>query len=310
MPGKRKSNETSSMPGSNPPKDKKVRMVPKSSHSNVAATVSTAITTVVGGITAKLPARVKSSKSGAKAQRSKPAGFYQSGSSNSAVSPIQQNLNKLFDQYRDTPQEAPDKIGIEGAQQYLTDLGVDLDEVAHLAICDLLQCPSIGEFERDSFISGWRSVSTPDKLYDTIARQAQYIDIIRKKLAKDPAYFKQVYRNAFKLAKPEGQRSVPMDSAIEFWNMFFREGKGGIQWNTPTTEWLDLWCAHYETHSKRPVNKDLWNMVCELVLKTREPGGESLEWWTEDGAWPMAVDDFVASVKAKRKSEGDTMDVS
>jgi len=236
--------------------------------------------------------------------------FYQSGSGNSAVPPIQQNLTKLFDQYRDDPKQSPDRIGIEGAQKYLTDLDVELDEVAHLALCDLLQCPSIGEFERDPFISGWRSASLGSNTYDTPASQAQYVGIIRKKLAAEPTYFKQVYRNAFKLAKPEGQRSVPMDSAIDFWNMFFREGKGGIEWNTPATKWLDLWCEFYETSNKRPVNKDLWNMVGELVLKTREPEGESLAWWTEDGAWPMAVDDFVAFVKEKRKGQGDTMDTS
>ena len=192
----------------------------------------------------------------------------------------------------------------------MTDLKVELDEVAHLALCDLLQCPSIGEFERDPFIAGWRSVSSADKPYDNVPRQAQYIDTIRKKLASDPAYFKQVYRNAFKLAKQEAQRSVPMDSAIEFWNLFFREGKGGIEWNTSSTQWLDMWCEFYESHSKRPVNKDLWNMVGELVLKTKEPDGESLDWWTEDGAWPMAVDDFIIFVKEKRKADGDTMDTS
>lgn len=210
----------------------------------------------------------------------------------------------------DNPKEFPDKIGIEGAQKYLTDLNVELDEVAHLAICDLLQCPSIGEFERDSFISGWRTSLVAGKPCDSPGSQASYVDVIRKRLAIDPAYFKQVYRYAFKLAKPEGQRSVPMDSAVEFWNMFFRSGKGGIDWNTQTTKWLDLWCGFYETQSKRPVNKDLWNMVGELVMKTRENDGESLGWWTEDGAWPMAIDEFVAFVKETRKSDDDTMDVS
>lgn len=191
----------------------------------------------------------------------------------------------------------------------MTDIDVELDEVAHLAICDLVQCPSIGEFERAGFISGWRN-APGDKGYDTISRQSQYVTVLRKKLSSDAMYFKQVYRNAFKLAKPEGQRSVPMETAIDFWRMFFQAGKGGIEWNTASTKWLDLWVEFYETNNKRPVNKDLWNMVGELVLKTKEPDGESLNWWTEDGAWPMAVDDFVTYVKEKRKSSGDTMDTS
>lgn len=101
-----------------------------------------------------------------------------------------------------------------------------------------------------------------------------------------------------------------METAIDFWQMFFHAEKGGVEWNTASTKWLDLWIEYYENKNKRPVNKDLWNMVGELVLKIKEPGGESLNWWTEDGAWPMAVDDFVNYVKEKRKPQVDSMDVS
>jgi len=89
--------------------------------------------------------------------------------------------------------------------------------------------------------------------------------------------------------------------------MFYRAGKGGIEWNSESVQWLDLWSEFYKTVN-RPVNKDLWNMVGELVMKTKEPDGETLDWWTEDGAWPMAVDDFVAHVKEKRKTGIDTME--
>lgn len=188
---------------------------------------------------------------------------------------------------------------------------MQLDELAHLAICELLQCPSIGEFERDGFVAGWRSASTANKPLDTVSAQTQYVDVIRKRMSTDPAYFKQIYRNAFKLAKPEGQKSVPMESAVDFWNLFFRSGNGGMDWNTASTKWLDLWCEFYESNIKRPVNKDLWNMVGEMVLKIKEPEGEALEWWKEDGAWPMAIDDFISNVKDKRKSAGgDAMDTT
>ncbi|KAH0848564.1 Defective in cullin neddylation protein 1 [Fonsecaea pedrosoi] len=308
MPPKRKSADSPLLLDVKSPKTKKVKPTASAAQANLAKSSPPNVSAVMTPMSVKVPTRAR--RGGGKAPRSKAPGFYQSGSGNNSVPPIQHNLNKLFDQYCDNPKDAPDTIGIEGAQKYLTDLGVELDEVAHLGICDLLQCPSIGEFERESFVSGWRSVSSGDKTYDTIARQAQYVDVIRKKLANTPAYFRQVYRNAFKLAKPEGQRSVPVDSAIDFWNMFFRQGKGGIEWNSPSTQWLDLWCEFYESQIKRPVNKDLWNMVGELVMKTKEPDGESLSWWTEDGAWPMAIDDFVNFIREKRKVSGDNMDTS
>jgi DCN1-like protein 1/2 len=247
--------------------------------------------------------------------------FYSTNNGNTSSTPMQQSLNKIFDNYRgrlppqpklrlltpspDEPTTNPDKINITGAQKYLTDLSIELDEVVHLALCDLLSCPSIGEFEREPFISGWTTASTSatsGKPLDSVSRQKAYVDTLRTRLQNDPAYFKQIYRSAFKLAKPESQRSVPLDSALEFWRMFFSSSSGGVEWSTKSTPWVDLWLEYYENQGKRPVNKDLWNMVGELVVKTQEPGGETLQWWNEDGAWPMAVDEFVAWVKEKRKN--------
>jgi DCN1-like protein 1/2 len=248
--------------------------------------------------------------------------FYSSNNSTSSSTPAQQNLNKLFDHYRDQPRNEPDKILVDGAQSYLSDLSIALDEVVLCALCDLLSCASVGEFERESFISGWLSASTSapspgprsnttGQPLDTIPKQKSHISTLRKLLTSDPTYFKTIYRSAFKLAKPETQRSIPIESALEFWKMFFSSSSGGIDWNTESTKWLDLWLEFYGTQSKRPVNKDLWNMVGELVIKTKAPDGESLDWWTEDGAWPMAVDEFVGWVKEKRKAAGeDAMDIS
>ena len=162
-------------------------------------------------------------------------------------------------------------------------------------------------------MSGWQSVSGSggaSDSYDTTAKQAKYVAQLRKRLATDPSYFKEVYRATFRYAKPENQKSVPMESALEVWSTFFGgAAKGGIEWNSRRTNWLDLWLEFYEMKTKRPVNKDLWNMVMELVSKTREEGGESLEWWNENGAWPMAVDEFVEFVKEGRKAQADGMDI-
>ena len=41
--------------------------------------------------------------------------------------------------------------------RYLTDLGVKLDEVVVLAVLTELGAPTMGEFTRDGFISGWQN---------------------------------------------------------------------------------------------------------------------------------------------------------
>ncbi|RMD43635.1 hypothetical protein DV735_g1493, partial [Chaetothyriales sp. CBS 134920] len=246
---------------------------------------------------------------------------------------IQQHLNKLFDSYRDSPETEPDKILINGAQAYLSDLSIAVDEVVHFALCQLLDVGSIGEFERKAFVSGWLNASTTTTIaeaasatatrsssarststststppaqqsqpLDTIPRQSAYVTLLRTRLTSDPAYFKTIYRAAFKFAKPEHQRSVPLESALEFWKMFFSAASGGIEWNKGSNgfQWLDLWLEFYETQGKRPVNKDLWNMVGELVLKTtEEPDEQTLQDWRADAAWPFAIDDFIAWVKEK-----------
>lgn len=190
--------------------------------------------------------------------------------------------------------------------QYLQDLHVELDDVVVMAIFDLLDAPQMGELNKEGFVDGWQRVSTPSNPCDSTDRQEQHVKVLRQKLQTDPAYFKQIYKSSFKYAKPEGQRAVPVDIAFSFWDMFFRGGQGTTEWNTSSTKWMDLWSEFYTTKNNRPVNKDLWNQVVELVAKTKEPGGETLDWWSEDGAWPTAVDDFVAFVKEKRQAGMDT----
>ena len=41
--------------------------------------------------------------------------------------------------------------------RYLMDLGVKLDEVVVLAILTELGAPTMGEFTRDGFVSGWQN---------------------------------------------------------------------------------------------------------------------------------------------------------
>jgi DCN1-like protein 1/2 len=192
--------------------------------------------------------------------------------------------------------------------RYLNDLNVALDEPVVLALSDFLSCPTLGEFTRENFITGWSDASKESsKPLDTLAKQAAYLTTLRKQLKTDPVYFKKIYRASFQFAKPEGQRSVPSDAAVEFWRMFFQASTGGIDWKSPTspkTPWLDLWIEFYNSQHKRPVNKDLWNMVGELMLKTIERDGEKLEWYKEDGAWPMAIDEFIAWAKEQREEIG------
>ncbi|EEP80056.1 conserved hypothetical protein [Uncinocarpus reesii 1704] len=187
-------------------------------------------------------------------------------------------LNKIFDGYRG-------------------DIKVNLDEVVCLAISELLRSPSMGEFTRENFVDGWKESGS-----DTLAKQALHASNLRNRIPTEPALFRRIYRYAFVLCRLPGQRHLTLEIATEQWRLFFTPDNGGIPWNTNTVPWLDWWIEFIENTWKRPVNKDLWEQTEVLMRKTLED--PSLKWWSPDGAWPGAVDDFVVFAKAKLGTSG------
>ncbi len=68
-----------------------------------------------------------------------------------------------------------------------------------------------------------------------------------------------------------------------------------------STPWLDWWLEFLETKWKKGVNRDMWDQLLVFAMKTIEM--DDLSFWSEDGAWPGAIDEFVMFVKEKRKPE-------
>ncbi|KAI9840388.1 MAG: Scaffold-type E3 ligase [Sclerophora amabilis] len=225
--------------------------------------------------------------------------FFQAsgGSGGSSASGQTAALNKLFDSYRDDPEENPDIIGVEGAMRYLKDIKVQLDEIAVLAIGEALQAPTMGEFTRDGFVKGWRTLNS-----DTLTKQQSAASRLRTQLPTDQDLFRRVYRYTFQLARLPGQKAVALDAAIEYWRLLFTPPHG-VAWSTPSgTPWLDRWITYLTERWKRTVNRDMWNMTYEFFRKSIEQ--DDLSWWDEQGAWPGVLDDFVGYVKETREKEG------
>lgn len=129
---------------------------------------------------------------------------------------------------------------------------------------------------------------------------------IRNRIPTDPDLFRRVYRFTFPLCRLQGQRNLQFEIASEQWRLFFTPDNGGTTWNTKTTPWLDWWIEFLEERGKRPINKDLWEQLEVFMRKTKED--EEFSWWSADGAWPGAIDDFVSYVQAKR-GKGSEMEV-
>ncbi len=53
---------------------------------------------------------------------------------------------------------------------------------------------------------------------------------------------------------------------------------------------------------KKGVSKDMWEQTAVFAGKSLED--EGMGFWSEEGAWPSAVDEFVAFVREKRGGAG------
>lgn len=75
----------------------------------------------------------------------------------------------------------------------------------------------------------------------------------------------------------------------------------GRKWATASANWLDLWLDFLQKKWTKSVNKDMWNQTFEFFHKSMQD--ETLSFWSEDGAWPSVIDDFVAYIKEQRGSQ-------
>lgn len=119
------------------------------------------------------------------------------------------------------------------------------------------------------------------------------------------AQLKQIYKHSFILARPEGQKAVPLDTATVFWRLLF--SPPSLEWSTSSTPWLDWWVEFLEQRWKKSVNKDMWDQTLSFAEKTL--ADESLSWWSEDSAWPGVIDEYVDYVQ-KEKRGGESMDTA
>ena len=171
------------------------------------------------------------------------------------------------------------------------------------AIHTELSAPTIGELARNGFISGWKALNA-----DTVPKQQAAVANMRSLLTTDQEYFARVYKYTFIVARTPGQKNVALDTAFDYWRLLF--GPGGIPWVTQNTDWLALWIEFLSSSWKKSVGKDMWDQTGAFAKKCLED--ETMSWWSEDGAWPGVLDDFVAYVRKRRhegSGDGDRMEL-
>ncbi|KAI8931918.1 hypothetical protein NX059_010820 [Plenodomus lindquistii] len=203
-------------------------------------------------------------------------------------------LNKLFDKYRDANTAEPDTIGVEGTMKYFGDTDVNVEGLESLAVLEIVQAPTMGEMSREGFVNGWQ-----ERNCDTITKQKDYIKNLKRELPSNKDLFLRVYKYTFAVAKASGQKAVPLDMAIAYWELLFSSDLSAVKWSSSTTPWLSWWTEFLTSSWKKSVNKDMWNETLKFAQLTLTD--EAMSFWNEESSWPSVIDEFVEWVKNEKR---------
>lgn len=227
---------------------------------------------------------------------------YFSGGGGSVVSSAtKNNLNKIFDSYRDDAANSPDVIGPDGSMAYFEKLGVDVEGLEVLAVLEVIQAPTMGEISRDGFVDGWSTINA-----DTLDKQKAHIKSLKKDLPTSKEAFDKVYKYTFLLGKAGGAKAVPLEAAITYWELLFTSPLSAVRWASPTSPWFNWWTEFLNSVWKKSVNRDMWNETLKFAKLTLED--EALSFWNEESSWPSVIDDFVDWVKKEKRPSDDHVD--
>ncbi|KWU44285.1 defective in Cullin neddylation protein 1 [Rhodotorula sp. JG-1b] len=196
---------------------------------------------------------------------------------------VTKNLETLWTKYCDPSQ--PHEISMDGTMQYCADLGVDPSEVIMLALAWFTKAPTMGRFSKREWVEAWQAIGA-----DTLERQKQQVDVLRKQL-ETPETFRKVYIFAFDYAKTEGQKSLQFEIAQELWNLLIPLDPA----SSFPPEHLAMWITFLTEKGGRAVSKDSWNLFLDFT-RTIDP---AFKQYDEDAAWPSVIDDFVEYARAR-----------
>lgn len=97
---------------------------------------------------------------------------------------------------------------------------------------------------------------------------------LRQAILNDEATFKRVYLFTYAFLRPSGQKSLPLETAIDYWKLLL-----GRRWKGHIYSWIEF----LEKEYKKSIAKDTWNMLYEFVgLCNIDP---ELKGYDEEGMW-------------------------
>lgn len=201
-------------------------------------------------------------------------------------------LVKIFDDFVDPAD--PQKIDINGTMNYLAALNIEPEHPKALFLAYLLKSPSVGVFEKQSFLDQWTMVKCKTLAQMTTFINSFYDDIIAGKstvtIDDTPASFQNLYLFTFGfLMELQNQKLLDVELAIDYWKLLFPL----IIDDSAVLQRLDQWYEFVQTVHKRSFSKDSWSMFYLFVQDIMKPDPVGFSQYDEMASWPSVIDEYI-----------------
>ena len=190
------------------------------------------------------------------------------------------NIDDFFDQFEDD--ESKDEINDEGMLRLCKALEIEPDDVVMLVLSWYMKAATMCTFTRKEFELGCSRL----KVWN-LQGLKEKMGVLRKQLEGNDAVFSSVYSYAFDFGKERDQRSMNVDVALALWELILPVTKFELLPN-----WIDFIKSRQE--KTRSISRDVWKQLFEFAKQIKP----DLTNFDENGAWPVLIDEFVATLKS------------
>lgn len=198
-----------------------------------------------------------------------------------------EELLELYDRYAN---KELDRIDIDGLVRLISDLQYKLEDLVTISLAKIMHCSKLSEgISRDTFLSTWYMQGC-----STIAQMRHVLEDLETKLQVDPNYLAEIYKYAFDLAVDTNSRNLDLDTAIEYWRLFFQP-----QYSVHVDEkLLSSWLTFLRASGKPDVTRDTWQMLLEFFKRFSSLEAVKKS-YNEEDAWPYIIDEFYEYLQAE-----------
>jgi len=202
-----------------------------------------------------------------------------------------ESLREVFSKYKEAE---GDCITAEGVLKFCEDLGVDPEDPIMLSLSYFMEASNLGVFTEKEFVRGLckLEVGTIEEL-----KSDNVLKLLRNTMTPESKEFRNVYKFAYDWACEPNQKSMGKEVALGLWPLFLKPLGFDL---------CDNFIAFLNNSSAKGVTKDLWIQTLQFIDVYQRAGNSLANHDSENGAWPVLIDEFVDTVKSKSETQMET----